>query len=288
MTLRKIVLCADDYAMNEGVSRGILQLAKAGRISATSAMTNSAAWPALAGDLGDASDRVGAGLHVTLTWGAPLGSMPVLAPSGSLPDLGPLIKGALSGRLPLGEIADEIGRQLDAFRDGLGRDPDFVDGHQHVHALPGIRGALLGVLKARGLAGRLWLRDPSDRSMSIVRRRLAMPKALLVAALSRGFGAQAWAEGFATNVGFSGFSPFDPGRDIGRDFSTYLEATGPAHLVMCHPGEVTDGAGLDAVVESRRRELDYLASPAFGRLLSERHLELVPAPAGAGAGVDRR
>jgi predicted glycoside hydrolase/deacetylase ChbG (UPF0249 family) len=99
-----------------------------------------------------------------------------------------------------------------------------------------------------------------------------------VAGLARGFGAQAWAAGFRTNVGFSGFSPFDPARDPDRDFAAYLQRTGPAHLVMCHPGDVTDAAGLDHVVEARRRELDYLSSPAFGRLLAEQNVELVPAP----------
>ena len=284
MTIRKIVLCADDYAMNEGVSRGILALAGMGRISATSAMTNAPGWPTFAPQLSGLGARIGVGLHFTLTWRAPLARMPALAPSGELPRLGSLIAGAVRGGLPLGESADEFARQLDAFGERTGRAPDFIDGHQHVHALPGIRQALLGVLVARGLAGRVWLRDPADSLASIVRRRLAAPKALLVSGLSRGFGAQARAAGFRTNGGFSGFSPFDPARDLDRDFRTYLEATGPSHLVMCHPGEVGDTAGLDEVVEARGRELDYLASPSFGRLLAEQNIQLVPAPASAGAG----
>jgi predicted glycoside hydrolase/deacetylase ChbG (UPF0249 family) len=279
MDVRPIVLCADDYAMNEGVSRGILALAGMGRISATSAMANASDGPAFARELSAFDGRIGIGLHVTLTWGAPLGPMPALAPAGRFPELGPVVRGALSGRLPLGEIADEIGRQLDAFSQAFGREPDFIDGHQHVHALPGIRQALFRVLVARGLAGRVWLRDPADRLSSIVTRRVAAGKALTVAALSRGFGAQARVAGFRTNAGFSGFSPFDPRRDLGRDFATYLIAVGPSHLVMCHPGEVSDAAGLDAVVEARQRELDYLGSPAFGRLLVEKKIELVPAPA---------
>jgi predicted glycoside hydrolase/deacetylase ChbG (UPF0249 family) len=279
MTIRKIVLCADDYAMNEGVSRGILALAEMGRISATSAMTNAPAWPVLAGRLAPLAGRTGIGLHLTLTWGAPLGAMPHFAPTGRMPRLGAVIGAALRRRLRLDEIAAEIGRQLDAFRDATGREPDFVDGHQHVHALPGIRQALLAVLAERGLAGRIWLRDPADRLSGIAARRPAAAKALLVAALSRGFGAQARAAGFRTNEGFSGFSPFDPARDPDRDFAAYLTATGRAHLVMCHPGEDTNAAGLDGVVEARRRELDYLASPDFGRLLAARQVELVPAPA---------
>ncbi|HUN11578.1 MAG TPA: ChbG/HpnK family deacetylase, partial [Rhabdaerophilum sp.] len=36
---RPFVLCADDYGMTPAVSRGILRLIEAGRISATGAMT---------------------------------------------------------------------------------------------------------------------------------------------------------------------------------------------------------------------------------------------------------
>ncbi len=39
------VLCADDYAMTPAVSRGILALLEAGRITATGAMTNRPSWP---------------------------------------------------------------------------------------------------------------------------------------------------------------------------------------------------------------------------------------------------
>jgi predicted glycoside hydrolase/deacetylase ChbG (UPF0249 family) len=279
MTIRTIVLCADDYAMNEGVSRGILALAEMGRISATSAMTNAPAWPVLAEGLAPLAGRIGIGLHLTLTWGAPLGAMPHLAPTGRMPRIETVISTALRGRLRLGEIAAEIRRQLDSFRDATGREPDFVDGHQHVHALPGIRQALFAVLAERGLAGRIWLRDPADRLSAIAARRPAAAKALLVATLSAGFGAQARAAGFRTNEGFSGFSPFDPVRDPDRDFAAYLRATGQAHLVMCHPGEDTEAAGLEGVVEARRRELDYLASPEFARLLAAQKIELVPAPA---------
>ena len=38
-------LCADDYAMTPGVSRGILEALDAGALSATSVMTTSETWP---------------------------------------------------------------------------------------------------------------------------------------------------------------------------------------------------------------------------------------------------
>lgn len=274
---RAVVLCADDYGMSEGVSRGIAELAGAGRISAASVMTGGPAWPAEAAGLRPLAGRVGIGLHLTLTWGAPLGPMPGFAPGGRLPPLGRAVRTALSGRLPVAEIEGEIARQLQAFADALGREPDFVDGHQHVHALPGIRSALLRVLARRGLAGRVWLRNPGDRPSAILARRSEVAKAAIVAALSAGFRAEAEEAGFWTNRGFSGFSSFAD-RDTGVDFDRSLAALGPAHLVMCHPGHVADGEVLDGVTGSRRRELAYLASPAWPELLAACGVELVPKP----------
>jgi len=41
-----IILCADDYALTEGISRAIGELAAAKRLSATSVLVTSARWPA--------------------------------------------------------------------------------------------------------------------------------------------------------------------------------------------------------------------------------------------------
>ncbi len=276
---RPVVLCADDFALTEGVSRAILDLAEAGRVSATSAMTNRPCWPRLASDLRELDGRLGVGLHLNLTLGAPLGAMPRLAPRGVLPGLSTFLQGALLGQLPPDEIGGEIDRQLDAFEAALGRPPDFVDGHQHVHVLPGIRAVLLAVLNRRGWRGRVWLRDPSDRPGAILRRRVAMRKALTVRALASGFGRAAHDAGLDTNEGFSGFSPFDPARDTGSDFARFLEALGPRPVVMCHPGRAdAELATLDPVVAAREQEYAYLASDQFWNLLEAKAVSLVPRP----------
>jgi chitin disaccharide deacetylase len=277
--LRPLVLCADDFGLTDGVSRGILHLARTGRISATSAMTNRPGWERCAGELRALDAPVGVGLHLTLTFGAPLGRAPTLAPDGRLPALGALLRRSLLGTLPGDEIREEIERQLAAFEAQFGRPPDFVDGHQHVHVLPGVRGPLLRALRDRGLEGRLWLRDPSDRLASIAGRGVARRKALLVRALASGFGEAARAAGFAANEGFSGFSPFDPALPAERVFAAALSRLGPRPLVMCHPGHAdAELQAIDPVVATRPRELAYLTSDGFAALLERLGLVLAPAP----------
>jgi len=276
---RKLVLCADDYALTEGVSLGILELAETGRISATSVMTNMPDWPRLAPALKPFAGRIGTGLHLNFTTAEPLGPMPGVAPEGRFPALHDLIPRALTGRLPAAEVRAEIDRQLDAFEGAFGVPPDFVDGHQHVHVLPGVRSMLLQALAARGLSGRLWLRDPSDGVLPILRREVSANKALIVKALALGFRGAARAAGFDTNEGFSGYSPFELATKPERVFSQALIDLGPRPVMMVHPGHADESlAKLDGDVESRPHELAHLQSEAFGRIFAERGITLVSRP----------
>ncbi|GAC1330657.1 MAG: ChbG/HpnK family deacetylase [Beijerinckiaceae bacterium] len=271
----RFALCADDYALTPAVSRGILEALAARRLTAVSVMTTQPGWASAAGDLQDLAPQSDIGLHLNLTLGAPLGAMPGLAPSGAFPSLRRLVAAALLRRLPAAEIIAEIGRQIDAFAELLGRLPDHIDGHQHVHVLPGIRDWLMAVLAERGLSGRVWLRDPGDRPGAILSRP-AKPKALAVAALAARFAGDARSRGFQLNHGFAGFSRFDPGTDFAASFASFLRAPGARHLVMCHPGHV-DAAleQLDPATASRELELGFLLSARFADILAESDAELV-------------
>ena len=278
-SFRSVILCADDFGLADGVSRGIVELAEMGRLSATGAMTNMPGWRRMARSLMPLRDRIAVGLHLNFTAGTPLGPMPRLAPLGAFPALKDLLPKALKRQLPDSEIAEEISRQIDAFEEAFGHAPAFVDGHQHVHVLPAIRPALIQALNARGYAGRVWLRDPSDKAMAILRRPIGRSKALIVKSLARGFARSAHAAGFRTNKGFSGFAPLDLSVPVARVFEEAFSKLGAHPLVMCHPGYVDDELrALDPALESRVEELNYLKSDAFRDLLELRGLRLVPRP----------
>ena len=273
--LSTIALCADDYGLSYGVSRGILEALDAKRLSAVSVMTNGPRWPAMGGELLRREIDADVGLHFNLTLGRPLAAMPKFAPDGKFPPLKTIVRAALRGKLPMDEIRAEIDRQLDRFEAVLDRRPDHLDGHQHIHALPGIRGALFDALEARGLAGKIWLRDCGDGLHRIALRRAHVKKALAVRALGAGFRREARRRGFATNIGFSGFSSFNQGVDYARQFAGYLRARGRRHLIMCHPGHVDDDLrALDPVTVTREQELAFLLSPRFEDMLAQRGLTL--------------
>lgn len=274
--LANFTLIADDYAITAGVSRGILRLLEHGRISGAGAMTNRPHWKGWSHAFRSFQGRADLGVHLNLTLGAPLTAMPRFAGSGQLPAIGDIAKASLSLRLPLAELQQEIEAQLDAFEQAMDHRPDFIDGHQHVHGLPGVRRALLHVLEARyGKGARPWLRDPADNMARIVKRGRHVQKALAIGGLASGFGGAARKAGFLTNDSFAGFSAFDPKQDFAVEFRSYLMAPGSRHLVMCHPGEIDDEIGkIDPVVETRPQELAFLLSDRAQELMTEAGLAL--------------
>lgn len=254
-----VILTADDYGLAAGVSQGILELADASRISALSAIVTLPRWPEDAARLASVRAKVSVGLHLNLTLGRPLGAMPRLAPDGRLPAIGTLVRRAVMRDIDRGEIRAEVVRQLEAFERHAGCKPDHVDGHQHAHALPLVRGAVLDALETFYGKARPLVRDPGDRAISIATRGGEMAKAYGIAALAAGFRLQALWRGFPVNHGFSGFSAFDTSRLYEVELASAMRSTGLGHVLMCHPGYPdAELAGLDPVVERRMAELEAL------------------------------
>lgn len=256
-----VVLCADDYAIAPGVSRAILDLIDRGRLTATSCMAVTPFWPEHAEWLRPRIGKADIGLHFTLTAAAPLSSMPHLAPDGRLPGLGRLLALAQLRRLDRTEIAGEFDRQLSRFIDILGRPPDYIDGHLHVHQLPVVRDIVVDRL--RSLPG-AYLRVCDEPVGAILRRRVAVRRALVISVLGRGLRRLASAARIPSNRHFAGVRDFDetaPYRDLMRAF---LREAPPGLLIMCHAGIAdADLAAADRVTTQRDEEYRYLASDDF-------------------------
>ncbi len=258
-----VALCADDYALTPRISAAILDLARAGRISAVSCMTASPLWPELGPALRPLADKVDVGLHITLVDEPPLTPMPRMAPLGRLPSIGQLIAKSHLRQLAPGEISREIDAQVAAFVAIMDRAPSHIDGHLHAHVLPGIRDLVLAA--AERLTPRPWLRTITD---SAVFRRREVLKVSVLNLLGRRFTQMARTRGFATNDGFSGFYDF-AAEDYAAAFPSFLQNTGPRHLILCHPGKEQDDA---AWSRARAAEYDFLKGPAFATLMDRVHV----------------
>lgn len=262
--MRPIILCADDFALTEGVSEGILYLAETGRLSAISCMTASPLWRHLGPLLETVKDRCDVGLHLTLTDQQPLSRLPQLAPSGRLPRLGRLIAMAFAGRLDGREVLDEVECQWNGFVAALGRPPDFIDGHQHVHLLPGVRDSVYELATMRGPGRRPYLRVCWESPTEVLARGVSVGKATFISMLSVPMRREVIRLGLATNDSFGGVYGFDARMDFPALFPRFLPGSGRRRLIMCHPGFVDARLrSLDSVTDQRRREYDYFASGRF-------------------------
>lgn len=254
--LRSIVLCADDYALHPLVDEAVERLALAGRLSATSCMATAPGWPAAAARLAALRPQLAVGLHFNLTEGHG-GAHPAQA-------LGAVIRQAYLRRPAAGALRTAWREQLDAFERALGKPPDFIDGHQHVHQLPGLRDALLAELQARYAPHeRPWVRSTAPAG-----RLWRSPKAAVIALLGGWTATRRLRRaGVAMNQGFGGVYGFDAATEAGygAQMAAWLPQVPHGGLLMCHPAAgVVQG---DAIGAQRPVEFGYLASEAFGALL---------------------
>jgi predicted glycoside hydrolase/deacetylase ChbG (UPF0249 family) len=258
--LTSLVLCADDFALSPGVSTAVIALFERARLSATSCMTASPLWPQHARWLKPFAETVDVGLHLTLTTLGPLSRPRRLAPDGRFPALGEVTRRAFLGQLDQEEVRTELEHQLDAFEQVWGGSPAFVDGHHHVHLLPGVRDLVLQLVDAR--APDAYVRQCWDPVGWIVRRGVAITRALVLATLSRPLKSRL--VGRRTNDSFRGVSNFADHTAYPDQFRRYLLGPGRRPLIMCHPGRVDDLLpSLDPVSRQRELEFDYLMGPVF-------------------------
>ncbi len=269
-----VTLCADDYGLAPGVSRAIRELIALGRLHATGCMAGSPFWPAEAAALKELQGRADIGIHLTLTQQRPLGPMPGLAPDGRLPEVGALIKRALARRLDRAEIAAELERQFDSFEAAFGRPPDFVDGHHHVHQLPGVREAVLELWRRR-MGGRGWVRSCWEPPAAVVARGVDVARALVISELGRGLRRRLVAEGVPHNRSFRGVYDLGPRVPYDRLLRAFTDRPVPGTLVMCHPGLVDDALrAADSLTDRREAEFRTLASDECGESFSARGIRL--------------
>jgi predicted glycoside hydrolase/deacetylase ChbG (UPF0249 family) len=265
-----IALCADDYAIAPGVDDAIVELASSGSITAFSCMTASPRWKQAAARIKPLFGKIDIGLHFVLTQLAPLAAMPALAPDGRFPSRGRLYAQANLRSLDLAEIEAEFRRQIDAFTGATGRVPDFIDGHHHVHQLPGVRDVVARVF--RNPEG--WIRNTAMAPGSILARGAPLRAAVL--ASIGGAARRTWRRaGIATNADFAGVRDFSE-PSFGALMRKYLKGARAGLLIMCHPGRPdAELAQIDTVTDSRADELAYLSGPEFPADLAAAGCQLV-------------
>jgi predicted glycoside hydrolase/deacetylase ChbG (UPF0249 family) len=273
---RRIWLCADDYGISPSVDVAIRDLITRRRINATSVMAVAPSLHRLEATalsaLNDDERLAAVGLHLTLT--APFRplskSFKPLRGEAFMP-LATTLAAAVLHRFNHDMLVDEFMSQLRMFIHSLGRPPDFIDGHQHVHLFPQIRDAVLQVAKE---APNAWLRQ-CGRVVMPLQERVRNPKALLLDVLSQDFRRRAEALHIRTNPAFAGAYDFRADADYAALFPRFLAGLPDGGVIMCHPGFVdAELQRLDPLTTLREKEHAFFGSDAFPRVLAENGVTL--------------
>ena len=266
--MKRIVVCADDYALAPGVSKAIRALIEQGRLNATSVMTVAPGFATEAAVLTmtEAPLRFETGLHVTLTGPfRPLAAAALAGENGNFPPLAKLLNPLVRFRIDRRAIETEVGAQLRAFTDAFGRPPDFVDGHQHVQLFPGVREGFLAAV-AR-FAPKAWVRQCGPVNWRALIS--ANNKTRLLALLSAGFRRRAGRAGLRFNPAFAGAYDFSAEADFATLFARFLDQLPADGLVMCHPGFVdAELKERDPLTDRREVEYAFFASDQFRQVLA--------------------
>lgn len=250
---KKIILCADDFGLNTKVSQAILKLVAMERLSAVSCMTNMPFFKIHAKELSTFYPHVQMGLHFNLTEGHFLSK-----PDKACFSLNELLLKSHFRCISSAFIEREFKAQLAAYVDAMGRLPDFIDGHQHVHQFPKIRAVILRVYEAQLRANNLYIRATAPA--------LYLPKYQFKSRILALTGGRALAcalnqRNIPHNAYFSGVYDFSQELPYRTLFCQWLTMIQDNTLIMCHPGEGVDAT--DPIAVARQIEMDYISSSLF-------------------------
>ncbi|KAB1255437.1 Carbohydrate deacetylase [Camelus dromedarius] len=287
----RLVVTADDFGYCPRRDEGIVEAFLAGAVTSVSLLVNGAAAESAA-ELAR-RHRIPTGLHANLSEGLPVGPArhgvsSLLGPEGFFLGKMGFRKAVAAGDVVLTQVREELEAQLSRFRELLGRDPTHVDGHQHVHVLPGVCQVFAEALQTcgvsftrlpleRGVGGCAWLEAPARSFASAVERDA---RAAMGPFAHHGL---RWTDAF---VGLSTCGRHMSAHRVSGALARALEGIPMSHAptaeLMTHPGYPSVppaggcGEGPDAFSCSweRLHELRVLTAPALRAQLAKDGVEL--------------
>jgi hopanoid biosynthesis associated protein HpnK len=285
--VKNLIVNADDLGWTEGVNRGILEAFHRGIVTSTSLLANGAAFAA-AVNAAKSAPRLGVGVHLNLSDGAPVADREtvtsLLNDDGNFAS-GPeslLLKRARRG-LVLDEVEEEWDAQIQKVRDA-GIRPTHLDGHKHVHMLPGLFEIALRLAKKHGVeAIRVSLEESSLRAAlssgakhraGVVMKQGVQARGLKL--LARHAREQAARSGVATADYFCGIAQTG---ELTREGMEQLLKSLPEGTTefMCHPGYADDALGKTAtrLQSSRQKEVEILTDTRIRNLVASQGIRLI-------------
>ncbi len=285
--MRNLIVNADDLGWTDGVNRGIVEAHRRGLVTSATLLANGNAYEG-ALEAVRQNPQLGVGVHLNLGDGRPVA--PADEVRGLLNGKGELDGGTeglliriASRRLRIEEVEREWDAQIRKVRES-GIMPTHLDGHKHVHMLPGLFELALKLAKKHGIRAirvaneqsslRSALSSGTDQKAAVVLKQGVRARGLKL--LARDAQKMAEREGIATSDYFCGIT--QTGELTREGLEEFLEKLpeGTTEL-MCHPGYMDEELRKSAtrLQESRKAELDILTDAGIRKIVASRGIRLI-------------
>jgi predicted glycoside hydrolase/deacetylase ChbG (UPF0249 family) len=285
--VKYLIVNADDLGWTDGVNRGIAEAHNKGIVTSASILANGSAF-ARGAALARATPSLGIGIHLNLSNGPPLSAAAevtsLVNASGEF-EGGPesLLMRMARRTLRLKEIESEWEKQI---RKVLEADiqPTHLDGHKHVHMLPGLFQIALRLAKRHGIAAvrisheasslRAALSSGKKQNAQVVMKQGVHARALKL--LARDARALAETAGIATSDYFCGIA--QTGELTVEGVTKLLKSLPEGTTeMMCHPGFADQDLEKSAtrLQDSRGKEVSILTNPQIRNLVASQGIRLI-------------
>jgi len=285
--LKNLIVNADDLGWTEGVNQGIADAFRNGIVTSASMLANGAAFEGGL-EVARCAPGLGLGVHLNLSDGVPLADRETV--TSLLNDKGAFAGGPESlflrqmrRGLVLREVEIEWDAQIQKVRDA-GIEPTHLDGHKHVHMLPGLFEVALRLAKRHSIGAiRVALEESSLRTAlasgekqrsGVVMKQGVQARGLKL--LARDVRGQAERAGIATADYFCGIA--QTGELTQEGLKKFLKSLpeGTTEL-MCHPG-YADAAlkkTTTRLQDSPQKEMEILTDTGIRNLVASQGIRLI-------------
>jgi predicted glycoside hydrolase/deacetylase ChbG (UPF0249 family) len=285
--VKNLIVNADDLGWTDGVNRGILEAFHHGIVTSTSLLANGAAF-AGGVEAARSAPGLGVGVHLNLSDGPPVAERETI--TSLLNDDGEFAGGPerlllrrVRRGLILGEVESEWDAQIQKVRDA-GIAPTHLDGHKHVHMLPGLFEIALKLAKRHDIGAiRVSLEASSLRAALSSGKKLHAGVVLKQGVQARGLKLlardareQAERAGISTADYFCGIA--QTGELTREGLAQFVKSLpdGTTELI-CHPG-YADAAlqkTQTRLQDSRQTELQILTDTGIRNLVASLGIRLI-------------
>jgi hopanoid biosynthesis associated protein HpnK len=269
----RLIVHADDFGLSEGVNRAVLAAHENGIVTSTSIMAGGDAFEHAAG-LAARCPTLDVGVHLTLTEQRPVAkSVPSLvgADGQFAPHATQFATRYLRGAVALADVRTELDAQIRRAREH-GVQPTHLDGHQHVHVLPGIARVVADLAREHGIRA---VRVPAERPRGYMLKDFASLQRLAEQLALGVLSALAPLAQLRRVDRFVGF--YFGGRLNEQNLRTVLEHLPMRKTVelMCHPGVEDPGSRYGHWNYAWAAETAALTSPGIRELIGAHGVQLI-------------